>query len=101
MPPHSEKQGAQHPYPCLDCGSTTGPAVLFCGPCWVGRREKGRRPTGQENGAAVGHAGHRRARAEARLVGALCSVHGAATAWTVNARGDSWCSLCFPAGRPA
>lgn len=41
--PLPEKESAQHPYPCLDCGSTTGPAVLFCGPCWVERREKGRR----------------------------------------------------------
>lgn len=40
----------------------------------------------------------RKARTKARLKGALCSVHGPATAWTTNDRGDAWCSLCFPPG---
>jgi hypothetical protein len=73
--------------PCIACDGKADRWTLFCPPCWIQRRSRGR---------LLAFNPDSRVRAEARLAGALCSVHGTATAWTVNARGDAWCSLCFP-----
>jgi hypothetical protein len=78
-------------YLCLDCGQPADERTLFCTSCWTRRREAGR---------LLAFDPDRRARAETRLKGTLCTVHGPATAWTVNARGDAWCSLCLPPGGP-
>lgn len=74
-------------YACLDCDGRADRWTLFCPRCWGHRRERGR---------LLAFNPDSRGRAEARLACALCSVHGTATEWAVNARGDAWCSLCFP-----
>jgi hypothetical protein len=79
-------------HPCVTCHAETDSEDLFCPVCWARRRERGR---------LLAFDPARRGRALARHTRALCSVHGTATVWTVNARGDAWCALCFPPGGAA
>ena len=82
--PRSSEAGGFRP--CLDCGQGADELTLFCPPCWDRRRERGR---------LLAFDPDRRRRAEARLLGRVCSACGGSS-WTLNDRGDSWCATCFP-----